>query len=148
MKTVGATSKHLHRSWRHRRSRRGSEILETALVLPILLLVAFGTVEFGYWFYVEHNLQGAAREGARAAIPPGATNDDVTAAVNSLMNASGFSPTDYTVTFSPNPITDADTGDMVTITVQADWTQIGVRPLSLISAPTIQGVAVMRKEGT
>ena len=145
MKTVGATSKQLHRS---RRSRRGSEILETALVLPILLLVAFGTVEFGYWFYVEHNLQGAAREGARAAIPPGATNDDVTAAVNSLMSASGFSSTDYTVTCSPNPVTDADTGDLITVTVQANWTQIGVRPLSLISAPTIRGVAVMRKEGT
>jgi Flp pilus assembly protein TadG len=48
--------------------RRGAETLELALALPLLLVLAFGTIEFGYWFYLEHNFQAAAREGARAAI--------------------------------------------------------------------------------
>ena len=56
-----------------RRARRGNAVLETALVLPILLALSFGLVEFGYFFYVKHNMQGAAREGARVAITPSAT---------------------------------------------------------------------------
>ena len=130
------------------RHRRGSEIIEAALVLPVLVLLEFGTIEFGYWFYVEHNLQGAAREGVRAAIPPGANNADVTTAVNNMMSASGFNPSDYTVTTLPTAITDADPGDSVTVTVEATWATVGVRPLSLISAEHVRGVAVMRKEGT
>ena len=62
--------------------RRGNAIIEAALVVPILLSLAFGTVEFGYYFFVRNNLQGAAREGARAAILASATNTDVTSAVS------------------------------------------------------------------
>src|SRR5205823_6500363 len=54
--------------WRRQIRRRGTELLELGLVLGLILLpVMFGTVEFGTYFYVEHNLQAAAREGARAA---------------------------------------------------------------------------------
>ena len=45
--------------------RRGGAILEAALVLPILLALSFGMVEYGYYFFVKHTLQGAARDGAR-----------------------------------------------------------------------------------
>ncbi len=59
---------------RRDRFRRGNAVLEMALVLPILLLLAFGMVEFGYFFYVKNNLQGAAREGsARRSWRPPAT---------------------------------------------------------------------------
>ena len=52
------------------RSRRrvGTELLELGLVLGLILLpVMFGTIEFGTYYYVEHNLQAIAREGARQA---------------------------------------------------------------------------------
>src|SRR5690349_10293272 len=83
------------------RRRRGSEVLEAALVFPILLALAFGTVEFGYYFYVEHNLESAAREGARAAVPAGlstgARADEVESAVDRVMAASGYKPSDYEI---------------------------------------------------
>ena len=44
--------------------RRGGSLLEAAIVLPVLIYVAFGTVEFGYYFFVKHSLDGAAREEA------------------------------------------------------------------------------------
>ena len=44
--------------------RRGSAVLDAALVFPILLSLTFGTVEYGHYFYWKHTLQGAAREGA------------------------------------------------------------------------------------
>src|SRR5438094_6538865 len=84
-------------TWRGQciRRRRGSEVLEAALVFPIMLALAFGTVEFGYYFYVEHNLESAAREGARAGIVPGASNEDITSAVDRVMSASGYTTGDY-----------------------------------------------------
>src|ERR1700675_2516893 len=91
-----------------RRRRRGSEVLEAALVFPILLALAFGTVEFGYYFYVEHNLESAAREGARAAVPAGldvsARADEVESAVDRVMTASGYQASDYEidVNYPPN----------------------------------------------
>src|SRR4051812_47161811 len=55
------------RSIRGRR-RVGTELLELGLVLGLILLpIMFGTIEFGTYYFVEHNLQAIAREGARAA---------------------------------------------------------------------------------
>src|SRR3954452_15667604 len=73
--------------------RRGSKILEAALVFPILLALAFGTVEFGYYFYTEHNLACAAREGARAGVPTSAASNPTgatDAAVDVVMHQSGI----------------------------------------------------------
>lgn len=132
---------------RKRIFRRGNAVLEAALVIPILLYLAFGTVEFGYFFYVKNNLQGAAREGVRASIPPGATNTDVTAAISSQMTAAGLQGSGYTVTTTPANISGLSPGTTVTVNVQCTWGTVGLRPLQLISASKlVKGQAVMRKE--
>lgn len=43
----------------------GSVAVEFALVLPLLLLILFGTVEFGIMMYDQAIITNAAREGAR-----------------------------------------------------------------------------------
>ena len=127
--------------------RRGNAALEAALVVPILLYLAFGTVEFGYFFYVKNNLQGAAREGVRAAIPPGATNTDVTNAISGQMTAAGLQSSGYTVTTTPSNISGLAPGATVTVNVQCTWGTVGLRPLQLIStSKLVKGQAVMRKE--
>jgi Flp pilus assembly protein TadG len=132
---------------RKRIFRRGNAVLEAALVLPILLYLAFGTVEFGYFFYVKNNVQGAAREGVRASIPPGATNTDVTNAIASQMTAAGLQSSGYTVTTTPTNVSGLSPGTSVTVSVQCTWGTVGLRPLQLISASKlVKGQAVMRKE--
>jgi Flp pilus assembly protein TadG len=132
---------------RKRLFRRGNAVLEAALVIPILLYLAFGTVEFGYFFYVKNNVQGAAREGVRASIPPGATNTDVTTAISAQMTAAGLQSSGYTVTTTPASISGLAPGTTVTVSVQCTWGVVGLRPLQLISASKIvKGQAVMRKE--
>jgi Flp pilus assembly protein TadG len=44
---------------------RGAAAVEFALVLPILLLLVFGIIQFGHAYQVQTSLSGAAREGAR-----------------------------------------------------------------------------------
>lgn len=53
------------------KSERGSALLETALTLPLILLVSVGIFEFGRAYQVEQVLTNAAREGARVAVMPG-----------------------------------------------------------------------------
>jgi Flp pilus assembly protein TadG len=47
------------------RGERGAELIEFAFVLPILLLVAFGIIDFGFLFKEYEVVTNAAREGAR-----------------------------------------------------------------------------------
>lgn len=120
--------------------RRGNAILEAALVLPILISLTFGSIEFGHFFYVKHCLQGAARQGARAGIPADSTKGDVTAAVREAMAAYGLEKSGYSCTTAVDRTN-------VTVTVQCNWGKVGIRPLGLIgSDKLVRSVAVMRKE--
>ena len=49
------------------RADRGSAAAEMALVTPILLLLLFGSMEIGNYFYNEHVLVKGVRDGARYA---------------------------------------------------------------------------------
>lgn len=51
-----------------RRSQRGASAVEFALVLPILIVLLFGIVEFGLLMYNKAVITNASREGARAGI--------------------------------------------------------------------------------
>jgi len=74
-----------------RRSRlwgeRGQALLETAMALPLLLLVSVGIFEFGRAYQTWQVLTNAAREGARVSILPGAAVADVQARVVAYMQA-------------------------------------------------------------
>jgi len=49
-------------------SERGQSMIETALLLPILLLLAFNAINFGYFFFVVLNLAAAPRSGVQYSI--------------------------------------------------------------------------------
>ena len=54
-------------SRRPRRDReRGAAAVEFALVLPLLLMVLLGAIDWGWYFFVREVAVNAAREGARA----------------------------------------------------------------------------------
>lgn len=132
--------------------RTGAAILELALTLGILLGLTFGTVEFGHFFFIKNTVQGAAREGARASIPPGAANSDVNTAVNAVLNAAGLSPSSFTTTVRVNGVvanaSTAAAGQQIEVTVSASWGSVGLRPLGLIgSEKAVLGAGSMRREG-
>jgi Flp pilus assembly protein TadG len=54
----------------HLGSQRGAVLVETALTLPLLLLVSVGIFEFGRAYQTWQVLTNAAREGARVAVLP------------------------------------------------------------------------------
>ena len=139
---------------RPRRRRSGNALLDLTFVLPILLALTFGAVEYGYALYVKHALQGAAREGARTAILAGATASQVQAAVDNAMQVAGFPQAKYTrpATISPANWATSTAGTTVTVEVRATWNLVGVQVLPPILGgiePTkeLKSATSMRKEG-
>ena len=72
---------------RRLKSERGQALLETALTLPLLLLVSVSIFEFGRAYQTWQVLTNAAREGARVAVLPGQTAGNVQARVRSYMSS-------------------------------------------------------------
>ena len=74
---------------------RGSTAIEFALILPILVLMLFGIVEFGLLFYNQQIITNASREAARAGIVAGSprpTDGDI-------QNVVATYTTDHLITF-------------------------------------------------
>lgn len=76
------------------RSAVGAAAVEFALILPVMLLIIGGIVDFGRFFFLKVELTNAAREGARAAIV-GSDMADVQARTQAatIPVPSGFSAT-------------------------------------------------------
>ena len=55
---------------------RGSTAIEFAMVLPVFALLLFGIIDFGRYFFVQHTIQFATREGTRLALVGGTLSDN------------------------------------------------------------------------
>ena len=53
--------------------QKGAAAIEFALVLPLLVLLLFGTIEFGLLLFNQQVITNASREGARAGIVAGSS---------------------------------------------------------------------------
>jgi Flp pilus assembly protein TadG len=110
---------------RQLRQQQGAVAVEFALIMPVLLLILVGTLEFGRVWSQLQVFQGAAREGARcAAVKAGAfTSCDIQTRIND--SAGAYTPANQpaTVTINGNPApggcTNATKGQDVTVS----WVQ-------------------------
>lgn len=76
-----------NRIMRRLKSERGAALLEAAITIPMLLLIAVGIFEFGRAFQTWQILTNAAREGARIAVLPSGTDAAVEARVRDYLAA-------------------------------------------------------------
>ena len=83
------------------RSANGAELIEFALVLPVLLVVLGGILDMGFLFNNYAVITNAAREGARMAAVPGWVESDVRNRVNSYLTGAGLTLTGVTTTVTP-----------------------------------------------
>ncbi|MHA7269860.1 TadE family protein [Arthrobacter sp. HLT1-20] len=130
-------------------SERGAAAVEAAFILPVLLLLLMGIMEFGFLFNQQISATNAAREGARnAAIhyaDPGYPASVATAATAAAptLNFAG-SPA---ISYSSGSACGAGVKVTVTVTVQPGSARgwlIGFIPGN---APAIYGVGVMQCGG-
>jgi len=138
------------------RSERGAELIEFALVFPVLLMVVLGIVDFGFLFQRMEVVTNAAREGARIAVLPGYATADVQARVTNYVQTGGVPVTGTNPVVS---VTDVSiptgvggpnlTGKRVQVTYTHSYVFIG--PIagwfggSFTTVP-VQAVSIMRDE--
>lgn len=97
----------------------GQGLVEFALVLPILLLLLLGIVQFGLLFGTQLNIENASREGARLASVLGQTetsgNPEITARVHQA--AGGLDTSKMVITITPSSPSSRLVGTPITVTV-------------------------------
>lgn len=92
-----------------RRREAGANLVEFALVLPILALFLFGIVQFGIAYDRQQSVNSAAREGARLGALPDTTLEDIGDRAREAYDASLDPDNDFTVKVfddsgSPTPV--------------------------------------------
>lgn len=139
------------------KSERGAALLEVALTLPLLLLVAVGIFEFGRAYQTWQVLTNAAREGARVAVLPGTTDASVEERVQTYLEAGLIAGApDAVVTITRNNVIaiGAGTATASRVEVAFPFSFIVLQPVarlvvagSTVGAPlTMTASATMRNE--
>lgn len=83
------------------RDTKGQALVEFALMLPLVMLILIGIVEFGRAWQAKQTLTDVAREGARLSVVGNKTitQNDVDSTVRVLIGAAGFDPTTLAVSW-------------------------------------------------
>jgi len=130
--------------------RRAAALVEFAIVLPLLLTVLFGIIEFGQLFKVRLSAQQAAREACRIAVlqstqkPYNNASGPVMQKVQQIMTAAGVS----SYSAGMVQITEDSTADpSVTITVTVPYEDVKLTGFLHVISSDITGSCSMRKEG-
>lgn len=133
----------------HQKTRyKGAATVEAAVVFPLLLVLVFGVIEYGWMFLKAHQITNAARRGCRVAIRPSATTDDVEAVVAGLMTSAGI--TGETVTTIPTDITleNVGVGGTVEVEITVPWVNMAIINFSFLPKPiNLRASVTMAKEG-
>ncbi len=142
---------------RIRQNERGTALLEAAMTLPILLLIAVGIFEFGRAYQTWQVLTNAAREGARVSVLPNATSGGVEARVRAYMQTgqlSGYATAPVGVNRSASITVNGAAVTASEITVDYPFSFMVLQPVARLvvagsstGAPlTMRARAVMRNE--
>ncbi len=125
-------------------SRRGLAATEFAVCLPLIIVLLLGTLEASMMIFLKQSLSIAAYEGARVAITTGATEAEVIAACNQILdqrNVDGAS-----VSVSPAPIESQPVRTWLTVTVSAPAGRNSAIQGLFYSSHTVTAQATMMKE--
>ena len=101
-------------------SERGAAAVEFALLLPLLLMLVLGTIEFGRAYNAQITLTNAARDGVRVM----AIANDPTGAKNAAKNAAASVSTTIPTTDITLSTTACSTGNQVTLTINYNLSTI------------------------
>ena len=140
---------------RHR--ERGNALVETAIALPLLLLMMVGIFEVGRAYETWQVVTNAAREGARVGILPSGSDDATTAIVRQYMaNGQLSRAADATVVVDRDATMVVNGADLAAtqVTVDYPFEFIMLQPVARLVVPgsdvgediTMRATAMMRNE--
>jgi len=139
------------------KDQKGESVVEFVVVLPLLIILLFGIIEFGIILYDKAVVTNASREGARFGIvyrEPGSeitcadiTNVIQTYTANRLITFG--SPSNATPSYVPNDCNPGSGNDLtVTVSYEYDYLLLPrfVKELVPFNPANLQGRTIMVKE--
>ena len=123
-------------------ARRGTTVVEVAIVLPILLLLLFAAIDYSRANSIRNTAENAAYEGARRAIVPGGTPQAAQTAANEILSILSLS--NSSVSVSPTVIT--STTPQISVTVNVPLGSNLYASSALLSNVTISRTCTLTRE--
>jgi len=124
--------------------RRGIAAIETAVTLPILAFLTFGSLELSNMIFLRQTMTIASYEGSRSVTRPGGSQGLAQTRIQEVMNARGI--TSYTVAFTPVVTTATARGTMVQVTVSSTNTNLQYAPFRLFTGSSISSSTTMVRQ--
>jgi hypothetical protein len=139
------------------KSNAGSELIEFAFVVVLLMILVFGVIDFSLALYDKAVITNAAREGARAGIvfapvrPAGSpmqgrlTADEIRAVVNTYCanHLVNFGPPNYSIDVAGER---GVSGDPLTVTVHYTYNHAAISAFLGLGGMPLTATSVMRSE--
>jgi len=129
-----------------RLNERGAAAVEFAILLPVLMLILFGVIEFGMIMYSREIITNASREGARTGIVQATakpTTGDIQTVVTNYLTGTGIDPNAVTTTIAGAGLTAPNT---LNVTVTYPYNFFVPALLGLGNSINLTGQTVMRHE--
>lgn len=154
-----------HRGRRRDENRRGTTIVETAVVAPVFAIFLAAIMEFGHAFLVVGTLNAAAKQAARHGAVEGITTADVVAKANGILGAA-LDTTEATVLVKDASVFDAETlpetieydelpnievntaerRQLYVVRIEVDYNDVAIMPPFWAKDVRLVGQSVMRHE--
>jgi Flp pilus assembly protein TadG len=136
----------------------GAALIEMAIILPLLLALTVGVIEYGWLFMKQTEIGDVTRYAARQAALPNATNASVNASITTAMASyQKLATSGYSVTLTPGDVSAVATGQPVTVKITVPYATTNAdvvnAPVTLLNLPFIPVPAnlyesvTMAKEG-
>ena len=129
------------------RRQRAAALVEFAVVLPVLLLILFGIMEFGQLFRVRQTCLHAAREAARLAVLQSTakpySSGVVAQRVQEIMTAGGVDYNGGMLSITE----DTQQDPTVSVTVTVPYEEVRLTGFLGMLTDSVSGTCSMRKEG-
>ena len=144
---------------RRLKSSRGTQLLETALVLPLLLLITFSIIEFGAMFYaylaLENGVSQATRYGVTGAVSGSLSRQDsIKAAMRDATPTLTIADSAFTFDYLPQGGSTwlsgpGGPGDIEKVTINYTWDFMTplIRPFFTNGQIQMQVSSSMKNEG-
>ncbi len=124
--------------------RRGVATIETAVTLPLLAFLTFGSIELSNMMFLRQSMSIASYEGVRSATRPGGSQGLAETKIQELLNVRGVAA--YSVQFNPAITTETPRGTMIRVTVSTTPTSISYAPFRLFSGSSISSSTTMVRQ--
>lgn len=152
----------------NQKNRRGTALVETAVVLPIFFTFIFAFIEFGHCFMTIHTMNSAARRAARAGVGEFQSTSEVVSLAHEILDsaidadhanvkilvkdASVFDdPTVDASSINYDNLPDVELSTLESeslfiVRIQVPYSEIGIMGPRWVTTLNLYGQSVMRKE--